>query len=197
MNKKSIVAIWILLSAFFLSSCTNDEVTTSEPTVISVISLRENLPEMEKEAKKWRNDAYLVWLEIPIRSDLSGNPLLIAAAFNSPEMEFEGVLVDLTADGSITLERIEQSVPVYQQTPITEDDWEIGSQEALDLMLDQEGLEFLLNNPESQSSFITLERTLSDPEQPLVWRLTLTKFLGETTRYIRLDPKTGEILEDS
>jgi hypothetical protein len=197
MNKKVYFGTLIFLMIFFLSACKNGEIATDNPTEISVISLRENLPKLTEEAKKWQDEAYLIWAEIPIWLNSTGNSTLIAAAFNSPEMELEGVLVELNADGSITMKVVEQSIPIYQQEPITEEDWTIDSQEALKLMLDREGEQFLLSHPESQSSFLTLERKLSDPEEPLVWRLTLTEFLGETTRHILMDPITGEILEDS
>ena len=41
-----------------------------------------------------------------------------------------------------------------------------------------------------------LERRLGQPDQPVVWRLTLMDCLGPYVRHIILDPITGEILED-
>jgi hypothetical protein len=196
MKKKWFVLATVILASILLNACNNGEGTTPAPSRVSVVSLKENLGALEKEAKAWQSDAYLTWAEIPIRLDPSDNAELIATEFYSPSVEFESLGVDLAADGSITSEPVEYEVSIFHRDPITLDDWEVDSQEAIDIMLDDEGLDFL-RSTDTQCSFLMLERRLDRPEKPVVWRLTLMDCLGPYVRHIILDPISGEILEDS
>lgn len=196
MKKKYALQSIIILASIFLNACSNNLGTTPATSVVSVISLKENFDALLKEARIWKNDFYLAWAQIPIRMDVSDNPAVIAAEFYSPNMEFESLGVELFLNGSITSEPVEYEVSIYHRDPITVDDWEIDSQEALDIMLDDEGLDFLLST-DTQCSFLMLERRIGQPDQPVVWRLTLMDCLGPYVRHIILDPISGEILEDT
>jgi hypothetical protein len=186
-----------LVLSWTISSC--DGVVDSTPTAesIEIISLRENMTALEDEAISWRSDAYLSWADIDIRINHPEGSQVIAASFNSPISEYESLLVYVGVDSKLMSEIVEHEIPVYQKQPITLQDWTIDSQEALDIMLDQDGFEFIQNKGSEQCSFLKLERLRDRPDQPVVWRLTLTECFGDFVRHIILDPITGEILEDS
>jgi len=195
MEKKQILIIIIVILSL-VSSCNGEATHTPSIGSIEIIPLGETLPIFEKEAEIWKSDAYLIWVDIDIRPDYPEKSIVSTAAFNSPSSEYESLLIYLMADDTVKQEIVEHEIPVYQQEPITHNDWEIDSQEALDLMLDQDGLDFIWNS-DWQCSFLILERVLHNPDQPVVWRLTLMECLGDFVRHILLDPITGEILEDS
>jgi hypothetical protein len=194
--KKRYGMLIIIILASFLNACNNGEGTTPSPSLVTVVALKEKLGALEKEARAWQNDAYLAWAEIPIRLELSDNAELIAAEFYSPRMKFESLGVEMAADGSITSEPVKYEVSIFHRDPIARDDWEVDSQEALEIMLDDEGLDFL-QSTDTQCSFLILERRLDQTDQPVVWRLTLMDCLGPYVRHILLDPILREILEVS
>jgi hypothetical protein len=196
MKKKCIVITIVILACILLNACNNSEGTTPSPSTVSVVSLKENLGALEKEARAWQSDAYLAWVNLRIRLDYPENTPIVTAEFYSPSVEFESLGINLATDGSITSESVEYEVSIFHRDPITLNDWEVDSQEALDIMLDDEGLDFL-RSTDTQCSILMLERRLDLPDQPVVWRLTLMDCLGPYVRHIMLDPISGEILEDS
>jgi hypothetical protein len=194
MGKKQILIIVVVILSL-ISSCNGQATYTTSIGLFDIISLRETLPILEKEANDWKSDSYLIWADIELRLKFPENYHVVTGAFNSLSSQYESLLVYMEADGTVTREIVEHEIPVYQQEPIRLEDWKIDSQQALDLMLDQEGLDFIQNN-DWQCSFLKLERLLYKPEQPVVWRLTLMECLGDYVRHILLDPITGEFLEN-
>ncbi len=77
---------------------------------------------------------------------------------------------------------------VYQQSPITDRDLPIDSQDALNI---------LLKSPNAQQWFdpnlssLSLGRYLTQPTEPVVWVLTLHEV--ENSNYTYLDPVTGKV----
>jgi hypothetical protein len=161
---------------------------------VSLISFKENFDALQEEARTWQNDAYLAWSQIPLRMDASTDSVATAAVFYSPRIEFESLGVELLLDGSVTSEPVKYEVSIFQREPIALSDWELDSSEGLNIMLDQEDMDFL--NNKTQCSFLMLERDLSTAGQPVVWRLTLMDCLGSYVRQILIDPITGEFLEN-
>ena len=196
MKKITLILTLFILVSMFITACNDSDATTSSPNSVPIISLSENLDILEKEAKSWQSDAYLAWVNIYIRIEYPENAQVLTAQFYSPSSESESLAVKMSLEGVITQEPVDHSIPVYQQDPITLDDWNIDTQEALDMMLDQDGLRFLKSQDEEQCSFLRLERLRYKPEQPVVWRLTLMECLGDYVRHILLDPITGEFLEN-
>ena len=195
MKKKYVVQSIIILTTIFLNACNNNFGTTPTPSGVSVISFKENFDALQEEARTWQNDTYLAWAQIPLRMEDSGDSVVIAAEFYSPNIEFESLGVELSLDGSITSEPVKYEVSIFQREPIALSDWELDSGEALDIMLDKEGMDFLKSN-KTQCSFLMLERDLSMVGQPVVWRLTLMDCLGSYVRQILIDPISGEFLEN-
>ena len=195
---KSVICVITLtiIASKALVGCIDIEDSSPAHNIISIISLKEKLPLLEDGAKSWQKDAYLRWVRIPIRLEYPDNSRIMTAAFNSPSSEFESLLVYFDTDGSITHEIEKHQIPVYQEIPITRDDWKIDSQEALDLMLDEEGLEFLRSKGENQCNYLVLERHGHQLEEHVVWNLTLSKCFDECPHHLFLDPITGEILEE-
>ena len=158
--------------------------------------MKENLDLFEKEARTWQTDAYLAWVDISIRYRYPDDARVVTAQFYSPSKEFESLAVEMLISGEISKDLVEHSIPVYQQNPITVDDWTIDSQEALDLMLDQDGVRFIQTNDVEQCSFLLLERRRAETDQPVVWRLTLVECFGDYVKHTVIDPITGEVIKD-
>lgn len=171
-----------------LAACRGD---SAEP--VEVVSLRDNLPQMEAAVRAWRADAYLEDADLPIQE---GNPStrLLSAGYNSLSTQFESLLVTIRQDGSIEVERIAHTAPVTQVDPIATDDWSVDSPEALELALDAAGRAFLEAHADMHCSFMKLERRTGEPGEPVVWRMVLTECLdGDSLPDVYIDPITGEV----
>ena len=161
---------------------------------LPVVSLREELPRLEEAARLWNSAAYLADAELPIPGGEHG-PWLVSASFNSPTEQYQSLLVFLREDGTIDTEIIPHTVPVVQVEPIEANDWEVDSQEALDIALDEEGMQFLEEHPGAGCSSLALVRIGLEPDSPVVWRLVLSdcldSWVGQTTE---IDATTGEVI---
>jgi len=91
---------------------------------------------------------------------------LIWADFNSPTEEFESIAVKLLPDGSVSVEPLVHTVPVIQVDLITDDEWQLDSQEALEIALDDEGMRFLESSSGTECSSLVLERLGFVPGAP-------------------------------
>jgi len=189
-SRQPFLAAFLGAALVMSGGCSNGPEVTPAMGV-SVPPLREWLPALEQEARTWRPDAYLADVHIPI--GLGGShPWLISAGFNSPTDVFENIAVNVEMDGSITVEPFTQTLPVVQVEPITDQDWTIDSQEALNLTLDAEGLRFLQTEP-VQFSALYLLAPDRQRARHVVWRLLLSQS-GEYQRTIILDASSGGIL---
>jgi hypothetical protein len=184
-TSSTLIALLVLAG---LSSC------RAEEAPVSVVSLRENLSDLEDAARPWSPDAYLANAELPIHYGSPG-PWLVSAGFNSTTEQFQSLLVFLREDGTVDTEIIPHTVPVVQVVPIEASDWEVDSQEALDIALDEEGMRFLEKHPGAGCSSLTLVRIGLESGSPVVWRLVLSDCLdpwvGQTTE---IDAITGEVI---
>jgi len=183
-------AIIGLAFAFGLSAC-----RSGADLPVRVASLPESLPNLERAAIQWRPDAYMVDANIqllsdqPFRSSMNGY-------FQSPSTDFEGILVYLEQDGSITTELVPHENEVRQVAPITNEDWQLDAAEALDRALNTDSRAYLENNADSQCSFMILERDVPDSPERVIWRVQLGGcLLDPPFQRIVIDANTGEILE--
>lgn len=157
-------------------------------------SLRESLPKLEEAAAQWMPDAYLVDASVELLSGDSSR-WLASGAFQSPSEDSQGILLLLEQDGSIQAEVVPQPNGVRQVQPITQDDWTLDSEEALEHALTEEGRRYLEENPDSQCSFMYLERDVRSPDQPVVWRLTLAGCLLEPVfETVVIDANSGAVI---
>jgi hypothetical protein len=169
--------------------------TSSKPDIaIEIPSFRDYYPVLLKEAQEWRPDAYLDDARIflfPKSSDSS----VISASFQSPSKDLEMLGVDLYQDGTIASKVFTQQYPIYQHKPITEKDWKIDSQEAVEYLLEKSGRRSL--SPDRNAcSFIILERVLSSSEQPVIWSLSLWD-CWDNAQHFYLDANSAKILDSS
>jgi hypothetical protein len=190
------MAIHRIYSCFIVSlilisiGCTPAESDVS----VKIPSFRKYYPILLKEAQKWQSNAYLDEARIFLFPKFSDS-YLISAIFFSPSKDLESLAVDIYQNGTVTSESFIQEFPVYQHQPITETDWKIDSQEAMEIMLTKAGLRFL--NPEKNDcSFIILKRVLPIQEQPVIWSLSLWDCSG-AAQYLYMDANSGEILDSS
>ncbi|OGO18182.1 MAG: hypothetical protein A2Z14_18980 [Chloroflexi bacterium RBG_16_48_8] len=119
MKIRLITVTIVVILVGFVAACTNGEEETTSTETISIISLKENLPTLEQQGKSWRRDSYLACADVSVWFEQPENAVLITAAFNSPSSEFESLLVNLKADGSLSVKPIRHEIPVIYQEPIT------------------------------------------------------------------------------
>ena len=180
----------LLLFVSILAAACSTSTPTAPKTVVKIVSLHEQWANLQAKAAEWYPDAYLVKADIPIQGAVS--PWLISASFQSPSHDKESLGVTLELDGSFTTQRFQHPDPVYQIPPIRRNDISVDSQEALNLLLDDEGLKFLKEHP-SHCSALNLERDPSQPAKPTVWILRLSSCGLSPSKLTFLDPTTHEI----
>lgn len=189
MSRYAMTGIAVLLGLILAAACNR---STDLP--VTVESVEERLPELAEAGTAWRPDAYLARASVRLIDDGYAS-YLIWADFNSPTEEFESIAVKLLPDGSVSVEPFVQAVPVVQVDPITDDEWQVDSQEALAIALDDQGLGFLEGPSGKECSSLVLERQGFEPSLPVVWRLILSDceepLIGQTTV---LDAMTGEVI---
>jgi len=104
-TKKSLVTTFSLLLLALLSACTR-ALESPQLFIPDIISLKEYLPQLEQTARKWRSDAVLTWVEIPIQYD---NTSIITTGFDSPTVQ-ESILLRVKPDGKIELEKVKHEI---------------------------------------------------------------------------------------
>jgi hypothetical protein len=161
---------------------------------IRIPSVREYYPMLYKEAQKWRPDAYLDEARVFLFPHFS-NSNVISASFYSPSEDLESLGIDFHKDGTITSEVFINEYPVYHHIPIAEDDWKIDSQEAMEIMLDEDGRQFI-NSGRSDCSYIILKRILPAQNQTVIWSLALWD-CSNSMQLLYLDANSGELLDSS
>jgi len=187
-SKRSLLFIVVTL----LIACSQSNFVSTTPSVstTNIISLKDHLPTLYEEAKRWHPDAYLRNVDIPIQRKQS-NLWLISANFQSPSDDHESLAVNLWQDGKLTTEPFKHEASVYQTQPIKNEDWPIDSQDALNLLLDDDGINFLQTHA-IHCSALNLERDLAQTSEPVIWILTLSSCGRGDTTHIFLDPITKE-----
>jgi hypothetical protein len=184
MNRNMI--IWhVILLTVLLTAC-NSAIPPATVETINTISLKEYYPKLLAEAQKWRSDAYLDHARISLYQQGSD---VISSNFFSLTEDHQSIGVYLLRDGTLSVQYFTYE-SIYPRKAIEDEDWKIDSQEALNLMLDQDGVN-LIKSGNAVCSYLKLERFLPLDEQPVVWVLHLSDCSGTNTRSFYLDPITG------
>jgi hypothetical protein len=175
-----------------LWACSKSSPTTAP---IHIISLEENIPKLQEKAYEWQPDAHLVNAIIPIR--INGDhvdPYLMVAFFESLSSDYESLIVRLYPDGEIESERVSHQKPIYQVRPITQQEWQFDSQEALDRLLDEDRTR-LLKRSQLNCSELTLEYR-KKTESSVIWILAIVdcgNLSAGSAVFYYLDPISGQV----
>jgi hypothetical protein len=167
---------------------------TASDVSIELPSFHKYYPILLEEAQKWQADAYLDEARIFMFPKFPDSNL-ISASFYSPSENLESLGVYLHQDETITSEAFSHGYPIYHHEPITENDWRIDSQEAMESMLVEAGQKFV-NSTNSACSFMLLKRVLPAQNQPVIWSLTLWD-CSDSVQHFYLDATSGELLDSS
>ncbi len=199
MKKYNQVFGTIILLILLLSGCSS--ATSISEEQLTIPSLREHYPALLAEAQKWQPDAHLSSVLTFIRLDTHTQKtnLWISAYFDSPSKDFEGIDISISQDGILTKEIMEYKVliPRYD-VPITEDDWQIDSQEALDIYLQEKNVRRFIDSVDNFCGDMTLERFLLIEGQPVMWGLSLSECFDLGSEfYLYMDASSGEIFDIS
>ena len=142
-----------------------------------------------KEAQIWSPDAYLVDVDIPIGVK---RPWLLSAYFFSPTKSKESLEVLLDSEGKLSERKFSHVMEILQEDPILPSQWKIDSQDALDILV-EENIDSINKITELCGS-LTLSREAILENRPLVWGLTYYQCGLPTGNYSFLDPLTEKII---
>ena len=185
---KTKIILSLLLILIFSSCSSSMPVRTSDPT-IKIPELKEYYESLMDEGRKWSPDAYMYLVEIPI----GWKTWTLSAAFYSPSKNDESLQVLLEPDGQLTNQRFRQERGVLQQDPILSSQWQIGSQDALNILMN-ENIDTIQTYTEVCGSLI-LGRGSTLPDRPLLWILYYHDCRSPLDMYHSyLDPKSGIII---
>jgi hypothetical protein len=157
--------------------------------VVEIVSVRKYYPQLLELALSWQDDAYLDCIWLYINMDDSE----FMAEFFSPSKEYESLSVYLMRDGSFSKQIFIHEIRIYQHAPISESDWQIDSQDALNLILEKSNHDFI--DFDHVTNYLKLERNYGVDDQPVVWHLALVYDLGEKSEHYYLDAVDGELLQ--
>lgn len=165
----------------------------------SVSLLRGELELYMPYAKEWQEDAFLSEADILIGDNL---PWLILADFRSLTNLNEYLVIGTDSDGAIRGKTYSID-PHLEYIPISDDDWVLDSQDAIDIFVQDPDIRFCINSSLADTHYfnrIRLSLTrwyrLSLLGDPVVWRLGLPNRCPDVDYYYLLDAYTGELIYD-
>lgn len=178
----------LLLVLLFCSCSSSSQVPTSNPS-FEIPELKEYYEPLMNEGLKWAPDASMYLIEIPI----GWKSWMLSANFYSPTKNDESLEVLLGLDGKFVSRRFRQERGVLQQDPILSTQWKIGSQEALNILLEENNKTIQTINEICGSLILGRGSTL--PEHPLLWILYYNDCGSPLdTNHSYLDPIKGLII---
>lgn len=156
-----------------------------------VISLNENMPEIENMAREWHADSYLLSLSLPIGFK-DNKEYLYNVHYASPSDSLTLGLIKMV-DGS-TMKEYYPHGNESTEDAIRNNDWKFDSLEIFDLAYKYFASEYMSNESENICGKMVLRRNPNMTDNPLVWRVYFDK-CTPTTRTslgnIILDPVSG------
>jgi hypothetical protein len=127
-----IAFLWCLFCIPVWISCSSNQ--QEQIQKIDVPELKEYYVPLMKEAQKWSPDAYLIAVDIPI-GPVGKKPWLLWADFNSVTKKKESFSATLDLQGKISGQLFGTELEILQKEPILLSEWEVDSQEALDILV--------------------------------------------------------------
>jgi hypothetical protein len=184
-----IAFLWCLFCIPVLISCSSNQ--QEQIQKIDVPELKEYYVPLMKEAQKWSPDAYLDTVNIPIGPP-GKKPFLLWADFNSVTKKKESFSATLDLQGKISGQVFSQESDVLQNEPILLSEWEVDSQEALDILM-AENAEAIKTIRNLCGSLI-LNRGSLIAGKPLVWKFCPRECGSADGIIYYLNPITGEVI---
>jgi hypothetical protein len=171
-----------------------------EPNEARVLSLKEIYPSAVDAAVKWQPDAYLHRASLSFwpRNPSKASAGITFRSAGHPE-EFLNVYIkgmELPQSLEITSERGEFPVPRPEGAPINPSALGLDSVDALKVILEHGGADFIARNqPASAQSLILEYQDAFNSKGPLVWRAAFLDLGGLAQLKILIDAHTGELLQ--
>ncbi|MCH8094648.1 MAG: hypothetical protein IH953_08645 [Chloroflexi bacterium] len=185
----SLLAFCVLLAACGDTIATNQPVPLDD---VEVPSAAELYPRALAEARAWKPDAHLIWINLDLRPSIDA-----ALAFNSTSDPQAGLVVQFDElDGNLQVETVETKSEGRTQarSAIERVQWDVGSAEAFAIAMGHSGDAFLTENPGAEWWFVNLGFSRFDETAKLAWRIHIGQ-PWEANIDIYVDPLTGDILE--
>jgi hypothetical protein len=166
---------------------------SSRPTpipdrVFDMPELKDHYQALMQEAQSWSPDAYLHEIYIPIGQKSS----VLEAEFYSPTENNQSLEISIDVDGKLTKRKFRYELGVLQQTPILRNEWEVGSQDALRILIGEN--KDSIQSLDAICGSLVLTRVKSLPNQPLLWILNYSDCSVLTYNHSYLDPITGKVV---
>lgn len=190
-------ALALALPSCALSSTQGEDSRPNQPQ-LEVASAQSLYAHAEEKAGNWQEDPRLQQVSMSVYHVEDNKPLRAWFTYRSESVPDNYLLLTITIHQSyIETESNhgEYTFPRPLGEPIELDGIEIDSMAALEIALQKGGVNFLNRNPSGRWS-MSLDLMYTDlyaSTGPLVWRALFSSDpVG--TRYIRVDPETGEVI---
>lgn len=196
MQKRISILIVLGLLALSISACKPNDISEKDRSRVHVISLQKHWTELEAKALEWHSDAYLTGVSIPILVDSPrSRELPLSAYFFSVSDNLQMLVVDLGYNGEI-LARISSLDQPLSNQEITRSDWEVDSVKALDLLLLDKDVKFLISQSKTQCGELTLERWPPSSSKIVTWGINIYDCgISDYKRSGYIDAISGKIVE--
>jgi len=168
-----------------INACSRPIITPS----IETISLDENLHALQDKANEWNQDAYLVWIKIPLNHY---STYLISAHFESLSENNESLIIRMVADDLFQLSRIKHENGVTHVLPLTKNLWMYDSPTVMQIFLQDVSVQERFDAYDLDS--LQLEH-YSHKDQRVIWVLTFTKPDFTDSVYYFFDPEMNNVRE--
>lgn len=181
-------SFWLILA----TACSQTESVAD----LRTLSAQDMYPLALEQAQQWKPDVYLDSIDVQVVPSLDTSvSIMIAFGFESPSEEYHSLLVFYReSSGEFENRVVEHTSPIEIRTPIEPDDWLIDSLEALSISQVQGGNEYLVSHDLNNTRMaLYLQRQPRDA--PLRWRASYSDLDGNEYIRIRMDPKTGKVME--
>jgi len=155
-----------------------------------ILPLRDTLPILDAEAKKWHDDAQMIAVSIEIDPE---SIFIISAKYTSPTVNYEGIIIYKSNKEYMETEIIKREYP-KTDLPIIESDWILDSQQAYDILMDLVPNK-IIKKAEERCSSLDLDRKNRHTDSTVFWILTISN-CDDVTQYYYIDAKTGEFVQD-
>lgn len=202
LDRRAVLAIVISALVLILPACgslsTTGEGNSPQHQQLEVASAQFLYSHAEEKAREWKDDARLQQIMMSVHPVDDNRPLRASFIYRSQKapdnylrvtvVVHQGYTETETKEGEYTFPR-----PIGE--PVELDEIGIDSIEALEITLQNGGAAFLSRNPRGKwrMSLKLMYTDLYASTGPVVWRaLFSSDAVG--TRYIRIDPESGEVV---
>lgn len=186
---RKLFTCYFIIIVFLLSCSSNQTPTMENRDKYKIPELKTYYESLELEAQKWSSDAYLYEVDIPVGK----KTVLLTASFNSPTRIKQSIQVILDLQSRLSTQKFSQNLEILQEEPITPSKYEIDSQEALNILMEDN--QNLIDTINEMCGSLKLRRISTLPDRPVAWVFLYRECGSVRSNHSYLDAMTGTTIE--